>query len=940
VKEQQSHKNKKTMLRSWKKKLVRAGSQLSNPHSGDESPAPSSYYSSAVTATNSTSVVPSNTTTTTTTSGGDRTALKLSKFGRGRKRRDAEQQAAAILAQLTQRVDHLSAFDAAVQAADQRASQDLPSTSTNTTATSVPDNHHTHDSDTNDDSNRRLASDDALGIRRDPQTGLVDCSVLVSQDGNLLLIPPPEGQLGDSSDMLRSTTDVASDDDESESNSKQRRPSVFSKLISQGKDDYETAVFYGHDFSPKGDKALNGFSGQGWSIPASSYALQQTLLSLEHVGRFAEDVILHKKEAAARTHRSCEDVRQVWPLVGGMAPVGRWDNNNNNNNKTAWEVMDPRAMEFDPTSVATTHPRVGPFLASSSQLAHAWCALEDYYNTSAEKECQRWRTSSPSPTATSTGTVTAANAPLPVLYAATEQVRERSTQRQQALMETLQRIVWLEQRLLELKQDRHRQWQAVYAAEDAVSQKMAEVLQERHQLREKKQYLQWQNNNNNNNSQSNNGNNNNDMTSNQSLPSEEIWNLVSAMDENSSFEPLQFPPRESDPDVGATGSASHLQSTSSISSNSNPSSPRPRFETDEPLDEDPTSPTEAPVVSREQWEHELGVPALRRAALAADDAVEDAAGTLLNLLSNLDTTRRSARIVTETCLLTAGKAQLTCLQSLVALERAALEERLRDLQPVEAILETITMQTIRQDLDTYICADKKERGGTYYLGEDDDGGIASALAVLSSHVDGLAAGSGESMNHSGMHDSNSNHHTSGEDDEFSSTSREKIDAAVETLFVYNSRLESANDASTTNSNDPQVIQARKNVQDAVAFLSHSAGETSPSGRMKRSTICYALNSRRSSHAEIKSRIQFEGLCQLFAAILTGCHAEERGVSNAKMCMMLAQTFYIKEEASSSSPPIARKPAASYSPVRTAREKRIYIKSRLYDHPIWSKDDFW
>jgi hypothetical protein len=38
---------------------------------------------------------------------------------------------------------------------------------------------------------------------------------------------------------------------------------MFTELMLNGKDDYESAVFMGYDLHPEGDKALNGFSSRG-----------------------------------------------------------------------------------------------------------------------------------------------------------------------------------------------------------------------------------------------------------------------------------------------------------------------------------------------------------------------------------------------------------------------------------------------------------------------------------------------------------------------------------------------------------------------------------------------------------------------------------------------------------------------------------------------------
>jgi hypothetical protein len=40
--------------------------------------------------------------------------------------------------------------------------------------------------------------------------------------------------------------------------------SMFTELMLNGKDDYESAVFLGNDLHADGDKALNGFSSRGY----------------------------------------------------------------------------------------------------------------------------------------------------------------------------------------------------------------------------------------------------------------------------------------------------------------------------------------------------------------------------------------------------------------------------------------------------------------------------------------------------------------------------------------------------------------------------------------------------------------------------------------------------------------------------------------------------
>ena len=113
--------------------------------------------------------------------------------------------------------------------------------------------------------------------------------------------------------------------------------------------------------------------------------------------------------------------------------------------------------------------------------------------------------------------------------------------------------------------------------------------------------------------------------------------------------------------------------------------------------------------------------------MRADDDIQDAAQELLQILSKLDTTRRPARAAAETCFVAAGNAKAKCIRTWVELERESLEERLAGLKAVEGAVDRID---VRSDLDAYISSDKKDKGGASHLGDDDDGGVASALATL------------------------------------------------------------------------------------------------------------------------------------------------------------------------------------------------------------------
>jgi hypothetical protein len=267
----------------------------------------------------------------------------------------------------------------------------------------------------------------------------------------------------------------------------------------------------------------------------------------------------------------------------------------------------------------------------------------------------------------------------------------------------------------------------------------------------------------------------------------------------------------------------------------------------------------------------------------------------------MDVTRRSAQLAAETSLVSAANAQLSCLRSLVATERAEIEERLRQLQSVEEALQGID---VRSDLDTYIESDKRERGGSCHLGDDDDGGIASALAVLSSHIDG-----------------NMGHVNPVRPRELTdpggglTASAESLENAIEALF------------------GPPVPALT--LSEPVSLLCDVATQAS---RAQRSSLCYMMNAKRSSNALLPSKDQFDALCSVFDSILKGCDIEDGGVSNAKMIMMLSQTFYIvrPDEASLAAGGVDTNTGTSH----VSRDRRVYVKNNLVGHSLWTNDEFW
>lgn len=293
--------------------------------------------------------------------------------------------------------------------------------------------------------------------------------------------------------------------------------------------------------------------------------------------------------------------------------------------------------------------------------------------------------------------------------------------------------------------------------------------------------------------------------------------------------------------------------------------------------------------------------------MESDENVTDAAGKLLNAISAADTTKRSARIAAETCLLSCANSQMKCLKALVAMEKDSLAERLKIIDELEKKIDKVD---VRSDLDVFIQHEKTEvPNGTTNLGDDDDGGIASALATLNSFSEGVGVGVGvagmaELSSFSGWN----------EDQEEEVIERDDLEDAVDALF----RKESFRNT------DSDVNSSEGEVEKSVQFLERAVGDKSIRGRGYRASTCYALNNHRGKNTQLDSELQYECLCRVLHALLDGCDREAADVANAKMVMMLAQTFYLTERNNESED----------------RTKRKYPKDKLSRHPIWLDEDFW
>ncbi len=726
-----------------------------------------------------------------------------------------------------------------------------------------------------------------LAARKDPQSGLMDCSVLVSPDGDLLLV---------NSQTVASQWKKSGTEDILEGNGEDVNPereddalTLFSQLIAQGKEDYESAIFLGNDL--KKDHQFNGFSAKGWSIPATSHALYQTEQSMQHLGSFCHDVLTaSKQQICADVSKLCQRWRQTHPSV--VSSNSAWYSGRGRTVSSDWELLDPRAVAFEETT-----DRVGPLLSpSTSTVYQAIQALEQYHLSMAEADLQRLQKASAAPEhgkprngfSTATQSDSSYEGFLTAYRTAMDKTSQRVAGRQQALSEILKRVRIMEERVSQLKQNADRCWENVYNAELKCQKKIEQALKQKSMDRQKlrldklKKQKEGQ------------------SAAILGTTSEEIFDLakgVADMMEDGSFEPMDLP--------SAPFSLPQDQAT---------------FNGDE-VDDESNDQLVGSTASREQIEHDVGLPDLRKTALQADEDIEEAARELLNLLSTLDTTRRSARTAAEACLLAAGNAQARCLKSWIELERASLEDRLTSLAAVEESIDAID---VRRDLDLYIESDKRSPGGSSHLGDDDDGGVASALATLSSHVEAMTGGfRQESSNHvDGTSTDQAPSVIPEANEAVFAASIEKINDFIQKLFATTTELQqdmSMNDDEARN---------RDEFDSTVSFLCQSAHH----GKSSRSALCYALNLKRSDNAHVLTKRLFDGLCDIFSAILTGCANEEGGISNAKVCIMLTQTFYMIESDSCEH--------SLDTSVSISRSERIYIRNKLLDHPIWSNDEFW
>ncbi|KAG7344539.1 hypothetical protein IV203_022547 [Nitzschia inconspicua] len=719
----------------------------------------------------------------------------------------------------------------------------------------------------------------------DPSTGLVDCSVLVSPEGELLVVPQlqhhhqqqqqqqqqesksPPHQL--KYPPIRSTGSTDKSSVSKKLSPLEETAQAFWATVRTNElgDEYQSAVFLGQDLHQNGDKILNRFSAKGWSMPATSLALKQSTDAMNTLKQTVEKIAGTKQSTLQMEKKQVVD-----KLLTMVTEAPTMSEAQVKKYQRYWQSTFP-----DETRMEVSASRVGPFSSSGSTIQVALVALQNYYASCNETDAELWN----SFTNPEFGALTR-------FQQATAVAEERVKNRQIALQEMIRRTKAMEQELSSCKEEAKKRWDQVHAAEVKVTELVEEKRLERTRLREQQRLELIKQDSS---TQAAEGTTN----------ASEIWDIVSAvtaeMDEGS-FAPMDLPQLPMDR-ARSADSSDKGSLIGDVDSEDLETSTQTSMATRLELEE-----------MRYDLEEEVGLLQLRRAALSAEEAVENVANSLLSVLSNLDSTSRSARLASQTCLVSAGNAQAACLRSLVQLERASIAQRLEQLEELENAAKEID---VRADLDQYIAMDKDLPCGRSFLGDDDDGGMASALAVLNEHTDGDI---GNDMNRERTESS-----IPEDDDEVDNESAitpEYLETAIDSFFQNNPNLLAS--APITE----KTKKAQKDLETTIQLLCKIGRDKSYKSKTKRSTICFTMNAKRSADARIPSKLQFDGLCSVFSAVLSGCTTDPRGVSNAKVLMNLSQHFYFQGEKDKD---------------RTHR-KEIYIKSRIAKHPMWEKDEFW
>lgn len=557
-------------------------------------------------------------------------------------------------------------------------------------------------------------------------------------------------------------------------------------------------------------------------------------------------------------------------MIEKATPLHSQHHRSNSNDSTT-----DRKIEADSAAInkltSMQKSSAGPLLFPGTTLRKAMMALDKYHSSVAEAEAHRWRAATKSSSEQGHGV-------LPEFQKNVLRAKERIEKREKAMMSSQERQAEAESYLRAQKDHSRKLWLKVEAVEEEISKKVAELVRKRSTEREIKRRQEV----------TQREAAFSDVKLESTVTNQEIWELVANVGEDGEdFAPSGLPTPTFHGPIDQTLSKSKS------------------FDPDTPEKDDSRHSAQIAAeidAYRAALEFDLGLDQLRKAALNADEQVQDAAGTLLNVYSAADTTKRSAKIACEASLLSTANAQVKCLKSLVQLEKDSIYERLRLIEHLEKAVNDVD---VRSDLNTFIEHEKSEiPNGTSKLGDNDDGGVASALAVLNAHSEGIGVGIGVA----GMAELSSFSERN-DNDEDKIYDRESLEKAVGVLFNPNFSDE----------------ESKTIFDGSVELLSKAVGEKTVRARGYRASTCYAMNNFRGKVSQLKNEEQLDGLCKVLQSLLDGCDREPADVANAKMVMMLAQTFYFLDSDSQHS---------------EDRSNRIYPKDKLCSHPIWLDEDFW
>eukprot|EP00520_Triparma_pacifica_P006158 CAMPEP_0118638930 /NCGR_PEP_ID=MMETSP0785-20121206/3958_1 /TAXON_ID=91992 /ORGANISM="Bolidomonas pacifica, Strain CCMP 1866" /LENGTH=802 /DNA_ID=CAMNT_0006530235 /DNA_START=77 /DNA_END=2481 /DNA_ORIENTATION=- len=345
-------------------------------------------------------------------------------------------------------------------------------------------------------------------------------------------------------------------------------------------------------------------------------------------------------------------------------------------------------------------------------------------------------------------------------------------------------------------------------------------------------------------------------------------------------------------------------------------------------------------------------------ARVANDQVDDTAALLLSAISKRDTVARASRIAGESCLLSALGSQAKFLKSMVKSEKIALEKRMKLLEGLEKEVDKID---VRGDLSWFVERQEGKGKDGYNV---HNGGVAAALALLdaehntgydSEDYDFAAEGvemkglRPESETNKLVHQLIVESRTGppvvfvggGEkpketDESISVPSKKTITKWTQRLFVDDKeakkleverrhKLELKGEGhgllgfgthGLAKPKEDDLIPLEEAKTNLTAFLLDKQESV---GLVCRSHFIYALNSQRSVNTEVPRSV-YPLLGEILKVFLDGCGSNPKDIANAKMAMMLSQTFYTGSG--------------------TERSSRQYLKSIISDHPMWEQDDFW